>query len=45
MYHGSEINYHAKDCPIYLKTKKKMEQDSAQPSHQPTPQEVNHAMQ
>jgi hypothetical protein len=37
MYHGSDTNHRTKDCPIYLETKKKMEQDSAQPSHQPAP--------
>jgi hypothetical protein len=42
---GSETNHRTKDCPIYLETKKKMEQDSTQPSHQPAPQEVNHTIQ
>jgi hypothetical protein len=37
MYHGSDTNHRTEDCPIYLETKKKMEQDSAQPSHQPAP--------
>jgi hypothetical protein len=45
MYHGSTTNHHTKDCPIYLETKKKMEQDPTQPSHQSTPGEVNHTMQ
>jgi hypothetical protein len=37
MYHGSETNHRAKDYPIYLEMKKKMEKDSAQPSHQSAP--------
>jgi hypothetical protein len=45
MYHGSNTNHCTKDFPIYLETKKKIEQDSAQPSHQPIPQEVNNTMQ
>jgi hypothetical protein len=44
-YHGSETNHHTKDCSIYLDTKKKMEQDLAQPSHQPAAREVDHSMQ
>jgi hypothetical protein len=38
MYGGSETNHRTKDCPIYLETKKKMEQDSTQPSHQSAPE-------
>jgi hypothetical protein len=45
MYHGNKTNHRTKDCPIYLETKKKMEQDSTQPSHQPAALEVNHTMQ
>jgi hypothetical protein len=44
MYHGNETNHRTKDCPIYLEMKKKMEQGSAQPSHQLALQEVNHTM-
>jgi hypothetical protein len=45
MYHGSTTNHRIKDCPIYLEMKKKMKQDSTQPSHQSTLREVNHARQ
>jgi hypothetical protein len=45
MYHANETNHRTKDYLINVEMKKEMEQDSAQPPHQPTPREVNHTMQ
>jgi hypothetical protein len=44
-YYGSEINHGTKDCPIFLKTKKKKDQETTQPLSQLPPREVNHTMQ
>jgi hypothetical protein len=45
MYHGNEIDHRTKDCPIYIDTKHKMNQDTTQPSPQLHSREVNHTMQ
>jgi hypothetical protein len=45
MYHGNEINHRTKDCPIYIGTKQKMNQDTTQPLPQLQSREDNHTMQ
>jgi hypothetical protein len=45
MFHGSKTNHHVKDCPVFLESKRKMDQESIQPSQQMSPKEVNHTMQ
>jgi hypothetical protein len=45
MYRDNETNRRNKDCPIYLDTKWKMDQETTQPSPQPPYKEVNHTMQ
>jgi hypothetical protein len=44
MYHGSETSHRTNDCPIFLETNQKMEQEPTQPSQQPPPREVNNTM-
>jgi hypothetical protein len=45
MYHGNETDHRTKDYPIYIDTKRKMNQDTTQPSPQLQSREVNHTMQ
>jgi hypothetical protein len=45
MYHGNETDHRTKDCPIYIDTKQKMNQDTTQPSPQLQSREVNRTMQ
>jgi hypothetical protein len=45
MYHGNKTDHRTKDCPIYIDTKRKMNQDTTQPSPQLEFREINHTMQ
>jgi hypothetical protein len=45
MYHDNKINHRTKECPIHIDTKKKMDQELAQPSQQLASREVNHTIQ
>jgi hypothetical protein len=44
MYHRNETDHRTKDCPIYIDTKRKMNQGITQPSPQLQSREVNHTM-
>jgi hypothetical protein len=45
MFHGSKNNHRTKDCPIFLESKRKIDQESNPPSQQIALGEVNHTMQ
>jgi hypothetical protein len=44
MHHRNETDHRTKDCPIYIDTKRKMNQGITQPSPQLQSREVNHTM-
>jgi hypothetical protein len=44
-YHGSDNNHRTKDCPIFLESKRKMEQYSNQTQQQSSSRLVNHTLQ
>jgi hypothetical protein len=45
MYHGNKTDHKTKDCPIYIDTKPKLNQDTKQSPPQLQPMEVNYTMQ
>jgi hypothetical protein len=45
LFLDSETNHHIKDCPIFLESKRKMDQEFNQPSQQMAHREVNNTMQ